>query len=251
MKFLSSCRVTWIASILIQVWISSAFAPTIPLSSYVQSQTNRKNHAPLPVPSPTQLNWGVIVDVPDNFFTISGVTLGVAYTLTRSWNRVTVENISWETRLADARERKLEDQEENDFVGTDTELELRRKDAAVAKSVYGPEAAERRRKKQRVRVMEREEDEFDFDTEGGSRRYSMTDEQIAQFEEEFGIEYDPYYDEPYSGEELPEDMKYREDKVYGDRRYENGEIFYQDEEYKNLYWRQGGRPRLKQFWEFF
>ena len=58
----------------------------------------------------------------------------------------------------------------------------------MSRSVYGPEAAERRRKKERVRVMDREqEDEFDFDSEEGSRRYSMTEEQIAQFEEEFGF----------------------------------------------------------------
>ena len=233
------------------VVIACAFTINTPSPYHGPPQSSKTNRFETTSTSSTQLHWGSIVDAPDNFFTISGITLGVAYTLTRSWNRVTVENIAWETRLADAREQKLEEQERSGFVSTDTELELRRKDAAAARSVYGPEAAERRRKKQSVRVMEREENEFDFDTDGGSRRYSMTDEQISQFEDEFGIEYDPYYDEPYTVDELPEDIKYREDKVYGDRRYENGEIFYRDEEYKNLYWRQGGRPRLKQFWEFF
>lgn len=143
-----------------------------------------------------------------------------------------------------------------------TELDLRKMDAAVSKSAYGPEAAaaaesesqERMRgsRRKRVQTMERDEDNVDEDEDDRSDRvYSMTDEEIDEFEEKYGIEYDPYYDEPYTMDELPEDMSFVEDKVYGDRRYENGEIFYRDERNRNLYWRQGGRPRLKQFWEMF
>ena len=34
------------------------------------------------------------------------------YTITRSWNRVVVENVAWEKRLEDERMRKLEEDEE-------------------------------------------------------------------------------------------------------------------------------------------
>lgn len=211
--------------------------------------------------SSTQLNYGVIVPVPDDFFTIGGISLGIAYTLTRSWNRVVVENVAWENRLEDTRAAKLED-EDGDFsrgggggVNTYTELDLRKMDAAASRSSYGPEATERREgtRRRRVRTMEYDdEDEFDMDDRRSSDRvYSMTDEQIAEFEDTYGIAYDPYYDEAYREDELPDDMSFVEDKVYGDRRYENGEIFYRDENNKSVYWRQGGRPRLKQFWELF
>ncbi len=165
---------------------------------------------------------------------------------------MTVENISWENRLEDARLAKLDEDDERGNTNTFTELELRKMDAAASQSAYGPDAMyeRERRKKRGVRTMERD---YEYDEDGekyrGDRAYSMTDEQIAEFEDKYGVEYDPYYDEPYTEDELPDDMSFVVDKVYGDRRYENGEIFYQDENNKSLYWRQGGRPRLKQFWE--
>ena len=146
---------------------------------------------------------------------------------------------------------------ENDDGNLYTELELRKIDAAASKSAYGPDGTEARREREsrrRVKTYDEYDDDDDESYESESlrdddRRYSMTDEQIAEFEETYGVEYDPYYDEPYTVNELPDDVSFVEDKVYGDRRYENGEIFYRDESKKDLYWRQGGRPRLKQFWE--
>lgn len=217
--------------------------------------------------STTQLNFGAIVNVPDDFFTITGISLGFAYTILRSWNRVTVENVAWENRLEDARQTKL-DQEFDDSgsgksstnVNSYTELDLRRMDAAASKSAYGPDAMaarerERKGKARRVRTMEEDayyndnDNDQEEEDERSDRVYNMNDEQINEFEETYGVEYDAYYDEPYTMDELPDDMSFVEDKVYGDRRYENGEIFYQDEGNKSVYWRQGGRPRLKQFWE--
>lgn len=205
--------------------------------------------------SSTQLHWGVLVPVPDDFFTITGISLGFAYTILRSWNRVTLENVAWENRLQDARMAKLDDDLDLDKPGaslnTFTELDLRKMDAEASISAYGPDAMtsrERSRRGRRVQTMDRDDDEED-DEMRGERVYSMTDEQILDFEEKYGIEYDPYYDEPYTEDELPDDLTFVEDKVYGDRRYENGDIFYRDENNKNIYWRQGGRPRLKQFWE--
>ena len=54
-------------------------------------------------------------------------------------------------------------------------------------------------------------------------------------------------DEPYEETELPVG-KYKEDKSYGDRRYENGEVFYKDAGTGSFY-RQGSRPRQKKFWD--
>ena len=74
----------------------------------------------------------------------------------------------------------------------------------------------------------------------------MSDAEIQAFELEYGIEYDPYYDEPYDEDELPTDMKYQTDRRYGDRIYENGEIFYRHD---GQYFRQGAKPRNLKFWE--
>ena len=49
----------------------------------------------------------------------------------------------------------------------------------------------------------------------------------------------------YTVDELPDDMAFVEDKVYGDRRYEKGQVFYRNESNNDLYWRQCCRPRLK------
>ena len=77
----------------------------------------------------------------------------------------------------------------------------------------------------------------------------MTDEQIDDFEAEYGVEYDPYYDEPYEEDELPTDSKCYIDGMFLDRRYENGEIFYYDEDI-DMYWRQGSKPRIKKMFGF-
>ena len=235
---------------------TSAFAPINPNKNHkfphYQQQKSKQ--------STTQLQYGVLVPVPDDFFTIAGISLGFAYTITRSWNRVVVENVAWENRLEDERMRKLDEEESVGGGGMSavTELDLRRIDAEASQSSYGPDAMERRRKSRRRRTitLDDDEDEYDYDDDrtnrrSGDRTYNMSDEEINNFEEKYGVAYDPYYDEPYTEEELPDDQSFTEDKVYGDRRYQNGEIFYRDENNKNLYWRQGGRPRLKQFWELF
>jgi hypothetical protein len=73
----------------------------------------------------------------------------------------------------------------------------------------------------------------------------MSDEEIAAFELEYGIDYDPYYDDPYPEDELPEG-KFTVDKIYGDRVYDNGEVFYKDKA-TGLYYRQGAKPRSLSF----
>ena len=56
--------------------------------------------------------------------------------------------------------------------------------------------------------------------ERSDRNYSMADDQINEFEgRTYGVKCDPYYEEPYMVDELPDDMSFVEDKIYGDRRY--------------------------------
>lgn len=76
--------------------------------------------------------------------------------------------------------------------------------------------------------------------------YCMTPEEIEAFELEFGVTYDPYYDDPYTLDELPA-PPFDSDKLYGDRIYPNGEIFYKDS-VSGLFYRQGSKPRN---WSFF
>lgn len=190
------------------------------------------------------------MDVDDNFFTAAFFSIGLFYSLGKAYNRYLLEEVAFEQRKMEAREKRMEEDPSL------SELDLRREESESWTSIYGKRSrgrrvaasggegmeAERESKfGSRVAVMEREyEDDEDFD--------GMTDEEIAEFEAKYGVEYDPYYDEPYEEDELPEG-KYKEDKSYGDRRYANGEVFYKDEA-TGLFYRQGSKPRQKKFWDF-
>ena len=108
----------------------------------------------------------------------------------------------------------------------------------------------RRNNRRRTKVLERDDDDDnDEDGTSSSSEYNrMSDSDIRNFESTYNIPYDPYYDEPYTEDELPVG-KYKIDKSYGDRRYENGEIFYK-EEGEDVFYRQGSRPRQKKFWDW-
>ena len=204
--------------------------------------------------STTTLQNGVIIDVDDNFFTAAFFSIGLFYSLGKAYNRYLLEEVAFEQRKFEARERRLASDP------TLSELDVRREESASWPSVYGRkfrgegetvESSEERngsnkRSKRRgsVSVLDREDDELDED-EFNSK--IMSDEEIKTFETTYGVEYDPYYDEPYEESELPVG-KYKEDKSYGDRRYENGEVFYKDEA-SGLFYRQGSRPRQKKFWD--
>ena len=159
-----------------------------------------------------------------------------------------MEENAWEQRLQAARTAQLQADP------TLTDLDLRRQQAATEWSAYGKprfqeaEAAQAARRRG-VKVMEREMDDDDF-AETSRRRSSpksMSDAEIQAFELEYGIAYDPYYDEPYRVDELPDDVDFTTDKQYGDRIYANGEIFYKDDD--DVYYRQGAKPRNLKFWE--
>jgi hypothetical protein len=226
----------------------------LPFPTTAASYTNNSGHPR----ADTSLK--VMLDVPPHFFATSFVMMGLVLDVSKSFGRLRMEERAWEQRLEEAREKRLQEDP------TLTELELRRKEAALEWSAYGKprqeelererqmrEEEERQqfgggRRRKGVRVMECDLDDDDDDEEETSfRAHRMTDDDINAFELEYGVEYDPYYDDPYSEDELPDDMSYKIDKRYGDRIYSNGEIFYKDKE-SGLFYRQGAKPRSLSFW---
>lgn len=186
--------------------------------------------------------------------------MGVVLDVSRSFGRLRMEESAWEQRVEEARVKRLQDDP------TVTELELRRKEAAMEWSAYGKprqeeEALEMQlreedgdqlggNRRRGVRVMDRGIDNYDNDEEEEEMEYRsirMSDEDINSFELEYGVEYDPYYDDPYTEDELPDDVSFKVDKKYGDRIYSSGEIFYKDKA-TGLYFRQGAKPRSLSFW---
>eukprot|EP00536_Pseudo-nitzschia_multiseries_P003360 jgi/Psemu1/236614/estExt_Genewise1.C_510092 len=206
---------------------------------------------PTAITSSTSLN--VLLDVPDHFFVFYFPMLGILLDVSKKFARYRLEETAWEQRLEEAREKRLRDDP------TLTEIELRQKEAALEWSAYGkPRRQEEERERamneemegsfrssRRVKVMDRElEDDYD---DAESRAYQMSDKEINQFELEYGVEYDPYYDDPYTEDELPDDINFNVDKKYGDRIYDNGEIFYKEKD-SGLFYRQGAKPRNLSFW---
>jgi hypothetical protein len=184
----------------------------------------------------------VLLDVPDGFFTFTFPLMGIILSVSKNFGRLRMEERGWEQRVEEGRSKRLSEDP------TLTEIELRRKDAALEWSAYGKprmdeERAEQERQKSRVNVMDRDGEEDDFD----ERKYRMTDDEVSLFETDYGVEYDPYYDDPYTEEELPDDIPFNVDKKYGDRIYDNGEIFYKEKE-SGLFYRQGAKPRNLSFW---
>lgn len=191
--------------------------------------------------SSTQLSiGGAIIDVPDGFFTLTFPMLGIMLQISKQINRARLEERAFDLRLKEARERKMAEDPSL------TESELIRQEAAQDVSYYGPDAMERRELKKdpvtskRVTVLERESGR------SGDRRYTLSEDEIVDLEA-MGVEYDPYYDDPYTEEEMPDDDEYRQDKRYGDRIYDTGEVFYKDAD-TGLYYRQGSKPRITSFW---
>ena len=192
----------------------------------------------------------LLLNVPDDFFTITFPMLGIILSFSKSFARIRMEENAWEQRLAEGRAERLRRDP------TLTELDLRRQEAELEWSAYGkPRMQEEQQQMQReskyssrgqrVKVKNRVVDDLD-DTDMTRRDYRMTDQEIQAFELEYGVDYDPYYDDPYSEDELPEG-KYTVDRKYGDRIYDNGEIFYKDAQSK-LFYRQGAKPRGSSFW---
>jgi len=206
-------------------------------------------------------NYHALLPVPRHFFAVTLFGYGIILQFSKAFGRNRMEERAWEQRLEEGRRKRLAEDP------TLTELDLRRAEAELEWSAYGkPRLEEKmRNEKQRQREQEREREESRDSSNSSSGKHNrvrvmdreeeedeeddlpnrMTDKEIDRFEMEFGIDYDPYYDDPYTEDELPEG-KYIADKRYGDRVYDNGEIFYKDVQ-TNLYYRQGAKPRSTNF----
>ena len=164
--------------------------------------------------------------------------------ISKNFGRLRMEERAWEQRLDEGRQKRLREDP------TLTEIELRRKEAGMEWSAYGKprmdEERELKESRSRVKVMDRvEEKEYEDDVE--YRRTRMSDQEIDMFEAEYGVDYDPYYDDPYTEDELPDDVAFNTNRKYGDRIYKDGEIFYKDKT-SGLFYRQGAKPRNLSFW---
>jgi len=251
----------WLLVLLIGT--SNGFTPLQPWTTSVTFRNSKTITPPTPITSTTttttsavsrleKTRLNVLLDVPDNFFAFTFPVLGIILSISKSFSRLRMEERAWEQRLEEARERRLREDP------TLTEIDLRRKEAAFEWSAYGKpsnndddndnnDQTERGREQQgrgrRVKVMDRDEKSTE-----SQNQYRMSDEEISLFEMEYGIEYDPYYDDPYTVDELPDDIPFVVDRKYGDRIYENGEIFYKDKD-TGLFYRQGAKPRNLSFWK--
>jgi hypothetical protein len=184
------------------------------------------------------------LDVPDDFFTMLLPTLSLFLAVSKAVARSRLEERAWEQRLEEAREEKMN----ND--ASLSEIDVRRTEAAKEWSAYGRTTTtttsttqnktfnNRRVMMTREQTLQQEED---------SRKFQMSQEEIQQLKQDFGVDYDPYYDDPYTQEELPDNVPYKVDKVYGDVIYRNGEVFYKHAD-SGLYYRQGSQPRSRKLW---
>jgi hypothetical protein len=184
---------------------------------------------------PRSMDYGAMVETPDGFYMWLGILTGLIGSISKTVTRSKIEERAWERRLEEAREQRLLTDP------TLTELDLRRDEAANSYSVYGSSS--------RNAQANRDSESTDRMADDYSTTATMTDEQIADFEQSYGVQYDPYYDDPYEEDELPPNVPFKEDRRYGDRVYENGETFYKDEE-TGLFYREGSKPRQKKFWNF-
>eukprot|EP00550_Attheya_septentrionalis_P011732 CAMPEP_0198301478 /NCGR_PEP_ID=MMETSP1449-20131203/51741_1 /TAXON_ID=420275 /ORGANISM="Attheya septentrionalis, Strain CCMP2084" /LENGTH=301 /DNA_ID=CAMNT_0044003575 /DNA_START=55 /DNA_END=960 /DNA_ORIENTATION=+ len=189
---------------------------------------------------PRSMEYGAMVETPDGFYMWLGILTGLVGSISKTVTRAKIEERAWERRLEEAREQRLLTDP------TLTELDLRRDEAANSYSVYGPSS--RNAQANREREYDRNMSDDDYD-DNYSTTATMTDEQIADFEQSYGVQYDPYYDDPYEEDELPPNVPFKDDRRYGDRVYENGETFYKDQE-TGLFYREGSKPRQKKFWNF-
>ena len=234
------------------------------------------------LPSQTSLN--AIIDVPYGFFTIAGISLGIMNAIMRPYNRQIIEERAWQRRLEEAREERMAADPtltELDLIREEAEsITAPYGPDAMERREMEREQRELRGRRRRVMVTADEDDDddyydddYDADEDDDDYEYSrrrrgrrrgrkstyqpppedkykpMTDDDIEDFEAEYGVEYDPYYDEPYEEDELPTDVKCYTDGMFMDKRYENGEVFYYDEDLE-MYWRQGCKPRIKKMFGF-
>eukprot|EP00585_Thalassiosira_rotula_P012493 CAMPEP_0196132414 /NCGR_PEP_ID=MMETSP0910-20130528/2051_1 /TAXON_ID=49265 /ORGANISM="Thalassiosira rotula, Strain GSO102" /LENGTH=145 /DNA_ID=CAMNT_0041392021 /DNA_START=120 /DNA_END=553 /DNA_ORIENTATION=- len=105
--------------------------PKIQISNPKQRQSTLPITTPQTSTTSTTLYNGIIIDVDDNFFTIAFFSIGLFYSLGKAYNRYLLEEVAFEQRKMESRERKLEEDPSL------SELDLRRVESAAWLSVYG------------------------------------------------------------------------------------------------------------------
>jgi hypothetical protein len=176
---------------------------------------------------------------PDSLF-VQSLGLTALWVTVPYITRVTQAERAWEERLQEARRLK-----EDDTGVVISDLEFYKQSAASYPSMYGPQGVLQQREERRN--AERDGDDFEDDE-------TQKQKEIDDFESQYGVDYDPFYDEAYTEEELPSDLRFYTNIGYGDRIYEDGQIFfkeYVDNEETGqkdiIYYRRGAKPRLRKF----
>jgi len=172
--------------------------------------------------------------IADNYFMLNGIAAGIILSIGTSVSRNVQADQAWEERIKTAQARQMAESGNTDGL---TELDLRAQIAENSSSMYGPEAMERRERQTRER-----KDDFDVDDE--EEDDELSPEEVLEFEKMYGVKYDPYYDQAYYEDELPNDMEFSVDSYFGDRIYENGETFFKD---GGKYYRKGSKPKSSFF----
>lgn len=199
---------------------------------------------------------GTIIPTSFNFFTKVGLSLGLAHSLSRSISRVLLENNAWKKRCRMSLKRTY-DLHINGRVSPPnfTSVEficVRNFKEEQHSTIKGCKLLSIKNNKSTSKdcAVKRIECEF-MSSSYLYKSVPIKMDHIREFEEKYNIPYDPYYDEPYQFDQLPKNSNYTVDKFFGDIHYNDGEIFYRDiSSSKNhikegVYWRQGGRPRIK------
>jgi hypothetical protein len=171
---------------------------------------------------------------------LEGLFLGLAWVILPYFVRVASAERAWEERLMEARRKRAQE------TGIElSNVEFYQQSVSTYPSMYGPDGTLERKRKAALRKKEGKEGAMSEEEEEEEDLVASVQERMA-FEKEFGLEYDPDYDDPLLEEELPKDLKFIKLSVYGDRMYEDGRVYFKD---GDVYFRRGAKPRLRSFWE--
>eukprot|EP00548_Thalassiothrix_antarctica_P003868 CAMPEP_0194133762 /NCGR_PEP_ID=MMETSP0152-20130528/3795_1 /TAXON_ID=1049557 /ORGANISM="Thalassiothrix antarctica, Strain L6-D1" /LENGTH=210 /DNA_ID=CAMNT_0038829117 /DNA_START=232 /DNA_END=864 /DNA_ORIENTATION=+ len=191
----------------------------------------------------SMLDGSMYMPLPDSPFDVDNMSVfcwGLFGVFSSEYYRLRREECAFEERVVENREQRLA----ND--PTLIRRQVYKEESRTLSTYYGRfrpnNALEMELRNQRTTVLER-----DFNIEGSGRQFKISESEILELEK-LKVKYDPYYDDPYTKEELPDDIPYKD--IHGrhrDRYYKNGEIFYIDKE-TGLYFRQGAKPRMRPFW---
>ena len=223
----------------------SQAATTIhPSGPFVPRGDKQQSLLPWPTQSSSSSSSRLFLMEPpgDDFYVYVFPVATILAQIGRRMQRARLEEQSWELRLAEAREQILRENP------TLTKAEVRRDQASLDPSVYSPASSMQLTSVERLPVLTSTKEPALTQEYGPGRTYTCNQDEIDAIEA-FGVEYDPFYDDPYTAGELPSKRGYdrvRHDRTFGDMIYiKDGvtEVFYKDKD-SGLYYRQGARPRI-------